>query len=111
MSETARLQFQQAETLYHPEGLGSWSKTRWEAEASWSTPLGKGRYRISEESDWRGSCGIDVIRLKPTNSVWKYSNKPRKWNGHKLDTVHSGEFKKAVAIAEADNARLAKVCR
>jgi len=43
--------------------------------------------------------------------VWKYSNKSRKWHGHKLDTVHSGEFKKAVAIAEADNAHLAKVCR
>jgi hypothetical protein len=64
------------------------------------------RYRISEERSWRGSCGIDVIRLTPTASVWKGNNKPRKWHGYKIDTVHSDEFKKAVALAEADNAKL-----
>ena len=42
MSETARLQFQQAETLYHPEGLGSWSKTMWEAEGFVEYPARKG---------------------------------------------------------------------
>jgi hypothetical protein len=92
-------------TLYHPEG-GDWQKTRWEAEASWSTPLGKGRYRISEESNSRGSCGIDVIRLTPTASVWKDNKKPRKWHGYKIDTVYGGEFNKALAVAEADNAKL-----
>jgi len=108
MTDTPRLKFERMETLYHPDG-GSWTKIMWEAEASWSTPLGKGRYRISEESSWSGSCGLDVIRLTPTNSVWKDNKKPRKWHGYKIDTVHSGEFNKAIAIAEADDAKRAGV--
>jgi hypothetical protein len=101
---TPRLQFQRMETLYHPDG-GDWSKTRWEAEASWSTPLGKGRYRISEERSWRGSGGLDVIRLTPTTAVLKGSNKPRKWHGYNIRTVTSDNVNEAVTIAEADNAK------
>jgi hypothetical protein len=103
MIDAPRLQFEHVKTLHHPDG-GSWSKSIWEAEASWSTPLGKGRYRISEERDWRGSCGLDVIRLKPTNAVWK-GGKPRKWHGYRLDTVRSDHFEKAIAVAEADDTK------
>jgi hypothetical protein len=100
-----RLQWGAPKTLYHPDG-GGWSKTSWEAEASWSTPLGPGRYRISHTSGGRdGDYGFyDVVRLKPTTSVFKFNGKPRKFHGYSLGSAQGQTA--AQAIAERDNAKL-----
>jgi hypothetical protein len=97
------MQFQRIKTLYGPDGGAHWSKTKDEAVASWSTPLGPGRYRIWREWSWRADLGYTVVRLTP--SAGTFNGKPRKFSGYSL-TKHGVRTKaEAIAIAEADNIR------
>src|SRR5215510_4279160 len=102
MAIETRLQWEDAGTLYYPDG-GSWSKTRREAEASWSTPLGPGRYRIARVESRNGGYW-EVVRLRPSNSTFKFNGKPRRFSGYGLGNPVNME--EAMAIAERDNARL-----
>jgi hypothetical protein len=99
----SHLQFQHVGTLHHPAG-GYWSKAKYEAEASWSTPHGPGRYRIWHEQSWRGGY-YSVVRLKPSTGAAKLNGRPLKFSGHSLRTVVS-TMNEAVAIAERDNTQL-----
>ena len=103
MNDTPRLQWQHAGTLYHPDG-GDWSKTKHEAEATWRTPHGPGRYRIWHESSIRGGgyC-YSVVRLKPSTGT--LNGHPRKFSGYLLEDA-AFTMAQAMAIAEADNVRL-----
>jgi hypothetical protein len=98
---TSPLQFQHAETLHHPDG-GNWSKTRHEAEASWSTPNGPGRYRIWHVQSLGGGY-YSVVRLKPATGT--LNGRALRFSGQSLATVVCS-MTEAVAIAERDNARL-----
>jgi hypothetical protein len=99
VNATPRLQFHIAGTQYHPNG-GLWSKTKYEAEAS-RPPF---RYRIWHASSWRGGY-YSVVRLKPSIGTSKLTKSPLKFSGYSLRTVVC-TIEEAVAIAEADNARL-----
>lgn len=100
---TSRLEWNHAGTLHHPDG-GLWSKTKHEAEASWSTPLGPGRYRIWHTDSWRGGY-YSVVRLTPSAGISKLTRSPLKFSGRSLKTVVCS-MAEAVAIAEADNNRM-----
>jgi hypothetical protein len=100
-TEMPRLQWQRVETLYHPDG-GDWSKTKHEAVATWSTPLGPGRYRIWRVDSWNGGY-FTVVRLKPSNGT--FLGHPKKFSGYALPVAVT-TMAAATAAAEADNTRL-----
>jgi hypothetical protein len=104
--EAARLQWHNAGTLTHPDATGaSWHKTKWEAEASWSTPHGPGRYRIWCEDS--STVIWSVVRLKPSTGTLP-GGKPRKFSGYNLSIRRVRDMQEAMAIAERDNARLSQ---
>jgi hypothetical protein len=80
---------------------------KYEAQATWTTPEGPGRYRI-----WRRTAlnCFDVVRLKPTSRTAAKGfgarrDQPLKFFGRALASgVRS--FAEAKAIAEADDAKL-----
>ena len=79
---------------------------KYEAQASWSTPQGSGRYRIwSRPGDvYGGNHFYEVVRLKPSIGAWKFNGRLLKFSGRALGRAHT--MAEAEAIAEADNARL-----
>jgi hypothetical protein len=82
---------------------------KYEAQATWATPEGPGRYRI-----WRRTAlnCFDVVRLKPTartaaKGFGARADQPLKFSGRALASgVRS--FAEAKVIAEADDAKLSR---
>jgi hypothetical protein len=78
--------------------------TKHEAQASWRTPHGPGRYRIWHQQSWRGDY-YSVVRLKPSTGASKLNGRPLKFSGYSLKTVVC-TWGEAVAIAERDDVQL-----
>ena len=78
MNETSRLQWHYAgargSDYFHDH---SRCEPKYEAQASWSTPQGPGRYRIwSRVGDvYGGNHRFDVVRLKPSTGAFKFNGR------------------------------------